>query len=246
MLDFVASTMTICSQWVGDERAHEKLGRVINEIPVTSDGLGISRSSKQSDDKLYLSTGIEWRGTPITVALRRTCSRGMKGSGEVVRGNFKNCVQLSCNRQGAKIFKSGAVSAYGFKDIESFHDYMLKALTLFEGSMRIQSDATRIALAIYDSNLKNEKPLHLRAFAQQCVARSQTGEDVEFSPDEFAGLKIKVPHPVEANCKVSVTVRAKGSVKVYVGRPGADYERAVGVVCERVERLLGVHVTNAS
>jgi hypothetical protein len=117
---------------------------------------------------------------------------------------------------------------------------MATALALFGSSAKLQPDATSISLAIYDTNLKNATPLHLRAFSQQCASRADDGEDVEYTPEEFAGIKIKVPHPSEHGKQVSVTVRSKGSVKIYMGRPGVEYERALATVIDRLKRLLNL------
>ena len=177
MDNLVVSTMSLCSRWSGDDAAHAMLDEAILTVPTTlaSDANTIVKRTSKSADKLHVATGVQWRGNEITMTLRKSCYRGTKGSGEVICGNFRNCVQLSCNKQGAKIFRSGAVSAYGFKDVDSFHDYIDTALTLLGSSAKVQCDATRIALAIYDTKLNNASPLHLRAFAQQCVSRAGEG-----------------------------------------------------------------------
>ena len=195
------------------------------------------RPSSKSADKLHVATGLQWNGHDICVTIRKAVYRGKRGTGEVVCGNFKNCIQISCGKQGVKVFKSGAVSAFGFRSIDAFHEYVSIVLTLFGKSATISAEETTIALAIYDTKL-DKPPLHLRAFAQKCASRAQEGEDVEFTPEEFAGIKLKLPHPLEESKKVSATVRAKGSVKVYMGRPGADYQHAIGVITARLGRIL--------
>ena len=240
MDSLVVSTMSLCSKWEGDDDSHVMLDEAISAVPTTADSLSdvVKRTSK-SADKLFVSTGLQWRGNEIMMTLRKKCYRGTKGSGEVICGNFRNCVQLSCAKQGAKIFRSGAISAYGFKDLDSFHDYISTALSLLGSSAKVRHDLTSVALAIYDSNLGNKVPLHLRAFAQQCTARAEACDNVEFTPEEFAGIKLKLPHPSEEGKKVSATVRAKGSVKIYMGRPGPDYQQAVDVVAVRLKHILG-------
>lgn len=238
------STMTICSKWSGDDSAMRSLDQFVDAIPTTlhddqfAEGSApCRRVTSRKGDMLFIRSGAQWRGSDIEITIRAACCRGKKGSGTVVCGNFRNCVPLTCGKQGVKVFRSGALQAWGFKDIDSFHEFASAALEIL-GKATLQIEETRISLAIYDSCLVSTPTLHLRAYAQECVSRAEAGEEVEYTPEEFAGVKIKLPHPIAGPAKVSVNVRAKGSVKLYLGRCGQEHERALQIVLQRVKRIL--------
>lgn len=243
LANLTVSTMTICSRWIGDAASHAKLESAILAIPTThedSAASGVVKRKSKSDDKVQVPTGLEWSGEQVYVTLRRACSRSSKGSGEVIRGNFRNCVQLSSTNYGVKLFRSGAVSAYGFRDLETFHSFTRAVLKLLSDGASLDADKTAVALAIVDTRIPADAPLHLRALAQKCASRTLDGEHIEFSPEEFAGIKIKLPHPSVPNKQVSVTVRAKGSVKFYIGTPGPDVKAVADAVKGSVLRIMNL------
>lgn len=248
MDNFKPCTLTIKSRWVGADGVKKAIIDSIASIPTSPDDTSLMNldpsvvSKKKKGGDLQIKTGVVWEDEDVYITVRKTCRKGRKGSGSVMKGNFRNSVTFQCGKFGAKFFSNGSVQAYAFTSEETFKSFSNTILASY-GDAHIDTNegATEVVLAILDSAMQGvTKPLHLRAFAQECADRAVVGEHVEFNPDEYAGIKFKVPHPSKQDKTVSVTLRAKGTVKMFLGNPGVNVDGAMASVESRIKRLVGV------
>ena len=212
------SSLTLTSAYVGDASFDEDLKRCIDAIPVHVCDETDSRSRVDQ-----LPTGVSWRQCPITAAVRCQPRRGRRGCGDAVLSNFRNCITFRAANRVAKIFRSGSIQACGFTSVDEFHDMMESVLPIVGPAACIDESSTSIHLLVSDASLQIAGgTMHLRSFARAARARTRGGELVEFNPDEFAGVKIKLERPGAARDAkmVSVVVRAGGNVKLFWGGQG--------------------------
>jgi hypothetical protein len=242
--------MTITSRFTGDAEFYQNVVSGVAAIPVGVEtpvaGCSGGVVKKVSRRKMMVNspTGVVWRGIDVTLSIRHTPQVGLRGNGATaVHGNFRNCIPFSAGNRGAKIFLSGSIQGWGFTSVCEFHSFMATLLEAMGDARCIESE-TRVALCISDAYIPgaSEAPLLMRALAHQCSAHLTGREHVDYNPDEFAGLKIKLLHPTIAGKLVSVLIRAKGSVKVYLGNPG-DVETDTCAVWSRVRQIMASSAT---
>lgn len=229
----VVSTMTITSKLCDPQEHREFLLQCIANIPFeladASDldlPVNSDRSRKKHTKKptiVRIPTAGSWRGERICMPIRLQPHVGRRGCGEGVHGNFRNCVPYSVGKKGAKIFVSGTVQAWGFRSLDEFHEFMQCVLSSTMGG-KVDAASTRVALSITDAKLAAAATgdlLPLRELAVFCQGRlrEDEGAAVLYSPNDFPGLKLSLPHPSAQGRKVSVKIHERGSVKVYVGTP---------------------------
>ena len=247
MPKFNVSTMTLTSRFdVTDQAFYGKLNAIINEIPVQIDpdddqaaaSVNLVRPRRDKPPMLEIDSGLEWMASRVLISIRGQCAQGTRGRGIVTFGNFRNCVPFRCGKVGVKVFRSGSVQAWGFNNCESFHQFAHLVLGHIGGASVDQSK-TRIAMAVLDAKCDVLQPLHLRAVANALARKTLAGESVEYNPDEFAGVKVKVRHPFTPGKTMSLTVRARGGVKLYLCAVMAgEMQDAVEQVTVRIDKLL--------
>ena len=250
------SSMTLTARHVGDEQFDADLARAIDAVPlavVDGEHLLLPKNRDMTIKKHtrratvdQIPTGARWRSVPVTACVRSQPHRGRRGLGEATLSNFRNCITFRAGNRVAKVFRAGAVQACGFKSIDEFHDTMETVLPVIGPAGQIDESATRVHLVVADATLILDKPLHLRSFARLCAARVRGDELVDFNPDEFSGVKVKLERPGESqreqqglDGRVSLVVRAKGNVKLFLGRPGSDVQGEIDALWERVRELIG-------
>ena len=241
--DHRVSMMTITSKFTGDAEFYRNVVSGVAAIPVSAErGLpasgGVAKKVNRREMVVNSPTGVVWRGTEVTLSMRHAPQVGLRGKGEAVHGNFRNCIPFSAGNRGAKVFLSGSIQGWGFTSVVEFHSFMSTLLDAMGDARCIESE-TRVALCISDAYIPGAKeaPLLLRPLAHQCSARMIGREHVDYNPDEFAGLKMKLLHPTIEGKLVSVLVRARGSVKVYLGNPG-DVDRDTRAVWGRLQQIM--------
>lgn len=216
------SSMTLTSAYVGDASFEADLKRCIDAIPVQicHDVDTSKRTAKSSVDQL--PTGAHWRQCPVTAAVRCQPHRGRRGCGEANLSNFRNCITFRASNRVAKVFRSGAIQACGFTSVDEFHDMLATVLPIVGPAASVDESKTRVHLLVSDASLQIDGGvLHLRSFARTAASRTRGRELVEFNPDEFPGVKIKLQRTRDAEAKmVSVVVRAGGNVKLFLGSEG--------------------------
>jgi len=247
--------MTITSRYTAVEALVESVEKKVAEVPTgpthsvpgaEEEPRAIARFANGAPKKVtrrstvvYLDTDIVWNGMDVKIPVRQNPSRGVRGCGEVLHSNFKNCVPFCAGNRGAKVFRSGSVQGWGFKDVESFHSFVDAVLASMGGGEILAAD-TRVALAVLDSwmTLAPSKQVNMRELATACATRARNREYVNYNPNEFSGIKIKLEHPSIPDKWVSVVVRARGSVKMYLGNPGDDVLGTASALFDRVREIL--------
>lgn len=257
-----ASSLTITAHVVDAERFRERIAKYAAEIPVVvggegeeaSSGAGGSAVAKRRRSKRAsmtdVPTGATWGGAPVVIPVRLQPHVGASGTGTVVRGNFRNCVPFRAGSRGVKLFVSGTIQGWGFAGVDDFHAFCRLVLGCLDGvaEARVDEARTRLALSVTDARLRRAepgaapatvRPFRLCAVAKHCAARLEDGESVVYDPDAFPGVKLKVwyrPRDGGEERVVSVTVRARGNVKVFVGTPCRE-DAVPACVWARLARL---------
>ena len=243
--------MTITSRYTCDEAFTQNLVGEVEAVPLkvlSPDQLQLPVNRDNSTKKntkrhtiVHLPTGITWDANPVVIPVRLQPHHGKRGRGEAVHSNFRNCLPFSQDNRGVKLFVSGSIQGWGFRSVEEFTSFTTSVLEgVAWGEASVNTAKTKVALAIYDAKLQRPPEacnIHLRAFAKHCRDRVKDPEFVDYSPEEFAGIKIKLPHPTIESKRVSVTVRAKGSIKVHLGNP-ADLASDSSAVWARVGQIV--------
>jgi len=249
VMDYRVSTLTITSQYVGDEDFGRSLDKFIADVPTqVVDGpdlvlplnqdLSVKKHTRR-DTVIQIPTAVSWRNRDISICVRPQPHVGRRGTGSVVLGNFRNCLTFRGGNRVAKVFRNGSIQACGFVDIDEFHSFVSVILPLIGSSGHIDKAATRVHLAICDARLSPSKdPIHLRSLARLCSSRMRAEEVMDFEPSAMSGIKLKLVHPCDSTRQVSVVIRSRGSVKVYCGKPGEDLHGAVASVWRRVCEIL--------
>lgn len=246
------STMTLTSRYVGDDTFDRDLASWILNVPTKlvegpelvlplNRDLSVKKHTRRNTVE-QVPTQALWQGRTVMRCIRLQPHRGRQGCGEVVLGNFRNCVTFRGGNRVAKVFKSGSVQACGFVSVAEFHDFMSIVLPLIGPAGELDESATRVHLAISDARLSvSAEPIHLRTFARACASRIAANEIVNFDPASVSGVSIKLAHPCDAKRQVSVVVRSRGSVKVYYGKPGLDCEGELIGIWARVCDVVGAN-----
>lgn len=242
--------MTLTSRYAWDESFERALLDHVESVPTqVVDGpdldlplnrdLTVKKHTKRATIQ-QLPTGATWRGHRITVAIRLQPHRGRRGCGQVVLGNFRNCLTFRSGNRVAKVFVGGSVQACGFTSVDEFHEFMASTLPTIGPASDLDESETRVHLAITDARLDVPGPIHLRPLARACARRMVDREVLDFNPSEFAGVRFKVGHPSDDSKMVSVVLRAGGSVKVFLGSPGKDVDAELDMVWNRVREIIRI------
>lgn len=227
---------------VVDEENSASAASIPDNVDINSPGVKKKCGRKKKCSTTELDTGVVWDNISVVVSICLTPHVGRRGCGEAVRSNFRNCIPFRAGNRGAKVFVSGTIQAWGFKSLDEFHSFMDCVLKKFKpDGAEVDRQFTKVALAISDAalDIKGGKIIALRPLAKKCNDAAVDGETVEYSPDTFPGIKIKLPHPSVESKLVSVTVRMRGNVKLYIGTPPAGDSDAIPRLWNRVSAMLG-------
>jgi hypothetical protein len=242
------STMTITSKAADLDAVRRAIRLGVDAIPQTVEAQTVEiregvvrgvQKKRRKESVDHVPAGAVWRGVPITIPVRLDPHVGVRGNSIRAVGNFRNCVPFSAGKRGLKVFLSGSIQAWGFVETDDFHEFANIVLGIL-GAGTIDSTATKIALMITDAYLpaaSKTRPIELRKLAVALASRARENEAVQFCPDEFSGVRVKLVHPTSTK-PVSACIRASGNVKIYIGCPGVDHVSVLNVLWMRMRSML--------